>query len=213
MLVWNVLHVARWKYRTQKITKNAPSGHRGTTLSSCIFITKAYIDNWKKNLLNSNISCTCPHNMANPTSCWDRFRSLGHPSKFQRLSRLAFVTAATSLTGGQPNFARCLAVSWVSTLYIHFCRLLPPDRILPGGKIDFTSKSCILLYWHCYCMALGQWASAKLCGMYKEGITEVSQRAPPIFGWVAITLGICPHSSLNAVLQLSELLVINSQTF
>jgi len=28
-----------------------------------------------------------------------------------------------------------------------------------------------------------------------NGITELSQRAPPIFGWAAITLGIGPHSS------------------
>jgi len=48
------------------------------------------------------------------TNGWDRFGSLGHPSKFQHL---AFVTAATSLTGGQPNFARCLAVSCAGTLY------------------------------------------------------------------------------------------------
>jgi len=27
-----------------------------------------------------------------------------------------------------------------------------------------------------------------------NGITELSQRAPPIFGWAAITLGIGPHS-------------------
>jgi len=38
--------------------------------------------------------------------------------KFQRVSSLAFVTAATSLTRGQPNFVRCLAVSWAGTLYI-----------------------------------------------------------------------------------------------
>jgi len=44
----------------------------------------------------------------------------GTPSKFQRVSRLAFVTAATSLTGGQPNFARCLAVSWAVTLCIFY---------------------------------------------------------------------------------------------
>jgi len=67
-----------------------------------------------------------------PTNGWDRFGSLGHPSKFQRVSRLAFVTAATSLTGGQPNFARCLRVSWAGTLYIHFRGFLPPDRILRG---------------------------------------------------------------------------------
>jgi len=35
----------------------------------------------------------------------DRLASLGHPSKFQRFSHLGFVTAATSLNGGQPNFA------------------------------------------------------------------------------------------------------------
>ena len=58
-------------------------------------------------------------------------------------------------------------------------------------------KSCILLYWQHYCTALDQWASAKLCGVvHKNGITELSQRAPPIFGWTAITLGISPHSSL-----------------
>jgi len=30
-----------------------------------------------------------------------------------------------------------------------------------------------------------------------NGITVLSQRAPPIFGWAAITLGIGPHSSLH----------------
>jgi len=29
-------------------------------------------------------------------------------------------------------------------------------------------------------------------------ITELSQRAPPIFGWAAITLGIGPHSSFES---------------
>jgi len=51
------------------------------------------------------------------TSGWDQFRSLRHPSKFQRVSCLGFVTAETSFTGGQPNFARCLAVSWAGTVY------------------------------------------------------------------------------------------------
>jgi len=61
-------------------------------------------------------------------------REFGHPSKFQRVLRLGFVTAATSFTGGQPNFARCLAVSWAATLCIHFWGLLPPDGITPRAK-------------------------------------------------------------------------------
>ena len=65
MQVWNVLRAARWKYSLQKIAKNLPSGHHPTTLLGYIFATKACIDNRKKNLLSSNISSTCPHNMVN----------------------------------------------------------------------------------------------------------------------------------------------------
>jgi len=63
--------------------------------------------------------------------------SLGHPSKFQLVSRLGFVTAQTSLNGGQPNFARCLAVSWAATLYIHFRGLLRHNGVLPCAKFTF----------------------------------------------------------------------------
>jgi len=90
--------------------------------------------------------------------------SLGHPSKFQQVSRLAFVTAATSLTGGQPNFARCLAISWAGTLYIH-CRELLSRQNCARCNTDFTSKSCVLLYWQRDCTALQQRATAKLCGV------------------------------------------------
>jgi len=59
-----VLRAARWKCRTQKIAKKS-SVHHHTTLSGYIFTNKARIDNRKKNLLSTNISSTCPHNMAN----------------------------------------------------------------------------------------------------------------------------------------------------
>jgi len=45
--------------------KKSPSRHHSTTLLGCIFTTKACIDNWKKNLLSSNTSSTCPCNMVN----------------------------------------------------------------------------------------------------------------------------------------------------
>jgi len=63
--VWNMLHTACWKCRTQKIGKKSPYAHHHTTLLSYILATKACINNRKKNLLNSNISSTCPHNVAN----------------------------------------------------------------------------------------------------------------------------------------------------
>jgi len=40
-----------------------------------------------------------------PTSSWDLLASLGHPSTFQRVSRLGSVTARHSSSGRQPNFA------------------------------------------------------------------------------------------------------------
>jgi len=94
----------------------------------------------EKNLLNSNISTTCLHNMVHhivrtcgglrPTNDWDWLAGLGCASKFQRVSHLGFVTAPTPLNGGQSNFALCLAISGL----IHFLGLLPPNGTLPGAK-------------------------------------------------------------------------------
>jgi len=120
-----------------------------------------------------------------PTSRWDPLASFGHPCKFQRFSRLDSVTAATSLIGGQPNFARCLAVTWAGRLCIHFRRLLPRNGILPRAKFTLRPPSLALSYWQRYCTALEQWARDKLCG--------VEHRAPPI--WATIKLGNGPHST------------------
>jgi len=63
-----------------------------------------------------------------PTNGWDRLASLGHPSKFQRVSCFGFIrpTAPTSLNGGQRNFARCLVVFCTGTLCIYFLGALAP---------------------------------------------------------------------------------------
>jgi len=64
MRVWNVLHAARWKCRTQKITKYSPSGHHRTTCRA-ISSQLRHISTIRKNLLNSNIFPTCRYNMVN----------------------------------------------------------------------------------------------------------------------------------------------------
>jgi len=51
------------KYRTQKSRQKSPSGYHRTSLSGYIFATKARIDS--RNLLSSNMSSTCSHNMVN----------------------------------------------------------------------------------------------------------------------------------------------------
>ena len=109
--------------------------------------------------------CLPQYGELQPTNGWDRFISLWHPNKFQRVSRLAFVTAATSLNGGQPNFARSLSVLWASTVCIHFRELLPLTEFCQVQKSLRPSHACVLVYWQRYCTALQQRASANLCGM------------------------------------------------
>ena len=86
--------------------KNLPSPHHRTTLSGYIFATKAHIDNRKKLIKQQYF----PHMFLQygeltPTNGWYLMASLGHPSKFQRVSRLGSVTAWHSSSGRQPNFA------------------------------------------------------------------------------------------------------------
>jgi len=110
-------------------------------------------------LLNSNISSTCAHNMASfgPITAEIGLPVWGSQANCNgfRVLPSSFVTSATSLTRGQPNFARCLAVFCAGILYIHF------RGLLPGQNFASTSKSCVLLY----CTALQQRASAKLCSV------------------------------------------------
>jgi len=60
----------------------------------------------------------------------------------------------------------------------------PVVRGTPANFNGFRSLAALLYAVY----VLQQWASAKLCG--------AEQKAPPIFGRAAITLGIGPHSSL-----------------
>ena len=131
-----MLRAARWRCRTQKIGKKSPSDHHHTTLSGYIFATKARVSTIEKNLLSSNISSTCPHNIVN----------------FGPLS------------------ADIHPVVW-------------------GTRANFNG----FVSWQRCSTPRQYWASAKLCG--------VEQRAPPIFGRAAITLGIGPHSSFNCRIE------------
>jgi len=102
--------------------KRSPSAHHRTTLSVYIFATKACIENLEKKLVRQQylLQMSAQYGERRPTNDWGTLASLEHPSKFELVSHLGFDTAATSLTGGQPNFARSLAISWAGTLYVHF---------------------------------------------------------------------------------------------
>ena len=85
--------------------------HR-TPLLGYIFANKALIDNPKKNLLNSNISSTCPHSMVNygplgaeiGSVVWDTSVTVNF-NWFHVLAQVGSITARHSSNGCQPNFA------------------------------------------------------------------------------------------------------------
>jgi len=100
MQIWNLLHAARWKHRTQKSRPKSQSGHHHTTLSGYIFATKARIDNRKKRVKQQYVlHMSPPYGELQPTSGWYRLTRLGHPSKFQMVSRLGSVTARHLVVG------------------------------------------------------------------------------------------------------------------
>jgi len=104
----------------KKNSKNSPSGHHRTTLSGCIFATKACMDNWK-NLLRSNISPTCPHNMVNFCQLTAEIRSgvWGTPANFSGFRVLASLLHGTlvadiSHTCGVEQRRHLYSAGWLS---------------------------------------------------------------------------------------------------
>jgi len=144
MHVWKVLHAARWKIQD---TKNR---HLGTIAQLCPAISSQlrHISTIGNKLLNSNTSFTCPpqYGELRPTNGWDPLASLGHPSKFQRISCLGFVTAPTSLNGGQQNFAGCLAVSLAGTL----CTVFLKNWTTKLMAVALSNLNRFSKFFHCY---------------------------------------------------------------
>jgi len=121
-----------------------PSAHHRTTLSSYVFATKACIDN-RKNLLNSNISFRCSHNMANfgpltGFTSWLRYCSdVAHrrPTKFCTMfGRLMGWYTIYTLSGA--NFTLCSSLrvlrSPILTALLHGTPAAGVSQTLRYGK-------------------------------------------------------------------------------
>jgi len=142
-------------------------GHLRTTahLSGCIFAAKACIDN-RKNL---------PQQISTGFAFWLHYCS---DVVHRRPTKLCTM------------FVRLLGCYIMYTLAGAFA----PWRHFASCKIHFASKSCVLLYWQCYCTAREQRPSAKLCGVVQWMELRNFRRGRHL-GWAVITLGIGPHSS------------------
>ena len=103
MQVWNVRHMACWKWSTQK------SRHLGTIAQLCRTISSQLrrVSTIGKKLVKQQyvLQMSPQYGEHRPTNGWERLAGLGHPIIFQRVSRLGSVrpTARQSSSGHQPN--------------------------------------------------------------------------------------------------------------
>jgi len=75
--------------------KNSPSAHHRTNLSGYIVTTKDILTIGKKVVKQQYLlHMFSQYGELRPTNGWERLASMGHPSKFQGVSRLGFVIFA-----------------------------------------------------------------------------------------------------------------------
>jgi len=94
----------------------------------------------ERNLLKSNVSSRCHHNMANfsPLTAEIGWRVWGTPSNFNGFRVLALLLQRRR----SPEANQTLHDVWPSSglvhyIYTFFRRLLPPDEILPGANFTW----------------------------------------------------------------------------
>ena len=137
------------------------------------------------------------HNMANfgPLMAEIGLGVWGTPANFNWFHVLPF-TAATSVTRGQPNCTILDRLLCWYTIYT-FLGALAPWRNFAHCRSHFTSKLAFSYIDSVTAHTPAACVSQTLQRGTRNGITELLQRLPPIFGWAAITFGIGPRSSCS----------------
>jgi len=142
-----MLPSAHWKCRTQKNRQKVATWAPSHTLLGYIFATEARIDNRKKNLLSSNISSTCPHNMLNFGSQATEIGPVvwGTPANFSGFRVLAALLHGTLVVG----VSQTVALNRGRHLYLagrpsrwHWPTFLVSIFSLPTHVLPWTSTSC-----------------------------------------------------------------------
>ena len=95
---------------------------------------------------------------------------------------------------------KLLYISWAATLYT-FPGDLAPNGVLPGTKFTLCPSLAFACIGNVTARHSSRGHHQTLQRGTRNGITELSQRAPPIFGRAAITLGISPHSSASLLFE------------
>jgi len=153
----------------------------------------------EKNLLSSNTSSTRPDNMVNfgiltAEICW---RVWGTPTNFNGFCVLPSLLQRRR----SPEANETLQDVWPSPALLHYiyifggsCTLTEFWPVQNSVYVQVLRSRILAALPHGTPAAAADISQTLRCGT-RNGITELSQRTPPIFGRAAITLGIGPHSS------------------
>jgi len=153
MQVWNVLHAAGWKYRTQKIAKNR---HLGTIAQICRAISSQlrHVSTIGKKLLKQLylLHASSHYGERRPTKGWDRFGCLGHPTSanFNGFRVLAVLLHGSLVVGVSQSLRRWTEgatyirqdgnhVRHWPTFYSSFTLIFP--FFLPYARVDLMLLS------------------------------------------------------------------------
>jgi len=182
---------------------DAKNRHLRTIAQLCRAVSsqlKAYIDNGK-NLLNNNMSSTCHHHMANfgPLTAEICSGVWGTPATFNEFRVLpSLLQRRRSLEANQTLHDVWSSPGLVHYIYI-FGGCLPLTEFFPVQNSLYVQVLCSSILAALLHGTPATGVSQTLWRGTRNGITELSQKAPPIFGRAAITLGIGPHSSCQCI--------------
>ena len=172
---WNVLHAAHWNTGRKNYAKKSPSGHH-RTICRAISSQLRHISTIGKILVIQQylLHMFSQYGERRPTNGWDRLVSLAS----QQISKGFRVLASLLHRRWSTEVNQTLHDVWPSPGLVHYIYIFrgccPLTEFCPWCKIHFASKSCVIIYWQRYCMALEQWARAKLCGMVQGMALELS---------------------------------------
>jgi len=152
----------------------------------------------KNNLLNSNISSTCPPQYGELQPILTAsigWRVCGTPANFNRFRVLASllhrrlsteVNKTLQDVRPSPVLVHRIYIFGGSYPLTEFCQL----QNLLSVQLFRSFMPTLLHGTRAAAISQTLWRGTR------NGITELTQRAPPIFGWAAVTLGIGPDSSI-----------------
>ena len=176
--------------------KKSPSAYHRTTLSGNIFATEACIDSRKK-LVKQRYCLHMSSQYGNfgPLTTEFGWRVWGTPANFNGFR--VWLYYCSDVTQRRPTklytmFGRLLGWYTMYTFFGGFSPLAEFCQVQTSLCVKVLRSPILAALLHST-RPVG--ISQTLWHGMKNWITELSQGAPPVFGWVAIALGIGPHSS------------------